>query len=105
MILDDLEVEQSLRAHVARVFGPKRTKKSKDNRRTLSVSTVNDNRQTWYKKRKARGEEDLILFNGKVVKKRGVSIEFGQLSCFYVNARNLMNKLDLFKAWVQGAQT
>jgi len=47
----------------------------------------------------------LSCFNGKVVKKRGVSIEFGQLSCFYVNARNLMNKLDLFKAWVQGAQT
>ena len=51
------------------------------------------------KLRKTNGEKDLTIFNGKIVQKR-VRINKEELVCFYINARNLVNKFEQFKAWV-----
>jgi len=51
------------------------------------------------KLRKANGEKDLTIFNGKIVQNR-VRVNKKELVCFYINARNLVNKFEQFEAWV-----
>ena len=54
---------------------------------------------TELKQRKANGESNLIIFNGKVVQKESISVNRDELKCFYINARNILHKFDEFEAW------
>ena len=51
------------------------------------------------KQRKANGEKDVTIFISSVKKKIQVKAA-GELLCFYINARKLLNKFDDFEAWI-----